>query len=198
MISVRSLEKRFGTTRALDRIDLEVADNETVLVAGPNGSGKTTLLRALAGLIRPTSGTVTIDGASPRSQRARIGYLGHDSHLYPHLSVTENLTFFARLYGVSSEQSREWLDRVGLAHKSGAEAGTLSRGELQKAAIARSLVHDPDIVLVDEPFTGLDRDAAEALPAWLPRARRTIVVAGHDLERAAALGGRMLFIDRGR
>lgn len=197
-VSVAAVTKRFGPTLALDRIDLEVEPGERVALFGPNGAGKTTLLRVIAGLHRPEGGSVEVDGGSPRESRGRIGYLGHESHLYPHLSVEENLLFFAKLYGAPREAAMQLLERAGISHKSHAPAHSLSRGELQRASIAKTLIGDPDLVLADEPFTALDDQAASALPGLVMREGRTLIVATHDIHRGEALASRTVLLHNGR
>ncbi|HMC05215.1 MAG TPA: ABC transporter ATP-binding protein, partial [Actinomycetota bacterium] len=169
MIELRRLTRRFGSARALSGIDLRIPTGETVVVFGPNGSGKTTLIKLIAGLLRPTSGEVLIDGRPPRACRGRLGFLGHDLYLYPHLSVMENLVLFARLYDVGPAEAASALEAVGMAVKKDALVHTLSRGEGQRVALARAVLHDPDLLLVDEPFSGLDEASAAALPALLKR-----------------------------
>jgi heme ABC exporter ATP-binding subunit CcmA len=198
MISVRGLTKLFGPTRALQGVDLTVSEGESVLIEGPNGSGKTTLLRAIAGLVRPTSGTIEVDGRSPIKSRGAIGYLAHESHLYPHLSVVENLMFFADLYDAPKWAAQVWLENLGLAHKRDARVADLSRGEHQKASLARVLLPDPPIVLADEPFAGLDQKSTDALPTFLRRDGRTLIVATHDLDNAWQVAERIATIDNGR
>ena len=198
MISVRGLTKWFGPTRALQGVDLTVSEGESVLIEGPNGSGKTTLLRAIAGLVRPTSGTVEVDGRNPVKSRGVIGYLAHESHLYPHLSVIENLSFFADLYDAPRWAPQVWLENLGIAHKRDSLVSDLSRGERQKASLARVLLPDPPIVLADEPFAGLDQKSMDALPTFLRREGRTLIVAAHDLENAWQVAERIATIDNGR
>jgi heme ABC exporter ATP-binding subunit CcmA len=198
VIAVRRLTRRYGATRALAGIDLEISSGETLVVFGHNGSGKTTLLKVIAGLLRPTSGEVLVDGLAPRAARARLGYLGHDPYLYPHLTVMENLVFFARLYDAGPEEAAAALSLLGLDAKSGALASTLSHGEGQRAGLARAVLHDPDVLLVDEPFSGLDEPSAAALPSVLQREGRTLVVATHDVERGKAIADRIVTLERGR
>lgn len=198
MIAVRRVTRRYGTTRALSGIDLDIPTGETLVIFGHNGSGKTTLIKVIAGLLRPTSGEVLIDGETPRAARGRLGYLGNDLYLYPHLSVIENLRFFARLYDAGPERATEALDRVGMAQKRDALTQTLSRGEGQRVALARATLHDPDILLVDEPFSGLDEPSAAALPAVLQREGRTLVLATHDVERGKAIAERIIVLEEGR
>jgi heme ABC exporter ATP-binding subunit CcmA len=198
MISVKGVSKSFGATRALKDIDFEIAGGEAVLIEGPNGSGKTTLLKTIAGLLRPSSGSVEIDGRSPVEARRMIGYLAHEPHLYPHLTLLENLGFFADLYDVTRDAPAAWLEKVRLVHRADALTGTLSRGELQRAAIARVLLHDPDVVLADEPFAGLDEATAASIPELIRREGRTLLLATHDLEKAWLLAERVATLDNGK
>lgn len=198
MISAENVSKRFGRIWALRDVTLEVSGGETLVVFGANGAGKTTLLRVVSGLMRPTSGTVAIDGGEPRAHRARLGYLGHDPYLYPHLSAAENLAFFARLYGLPAVQADEALERVELAAKRDWLVWTLSRGEVQRVALARAVLHDPEVLLVDEPFAGLDEASAASLPGLLKREGRTLVVATHDVERGKAIADETATLEAGR
>jgi heme exporter protein A len=198
VIVLEGVAKRYGTAVALRGIDLEVEAGEAVAVFGHNGSGKTTLLKLVAGLLRPTAGKVTVAGSQPRAVRGRIGYVGHEPYLYPYLSVTENLAFYARLYAVPPARGRDLLEQVGMGHKGEALVHTLSRGEAQRVSLARALLHDPDVLLADEPFAGLDPDAAAAVPALLRRDGRTIVLASHDRDLAMAACRRAVTLERGR
>jgi ABC-type multidrug transport system ATPase subunit len=204
-IEARGLGKRFGPAVALAGLDLDVTPGRTVAVLGPNGAGKTTLLRLLAGLARPTSGSLKIGGldAHRREARATVGYVGHATLLYPALSARENLTFAARLYGLGDPLARA--DRLLAEEDLGAVASRpvagFSRGMAQRVAIARGLVHDPGLVLLDEPFTGLDRRAGQRLLerlAALREAGRTLVLVTHDLPAAARLADCALVLTRGR
>jgi ABC-type multidrug transport system ATPase subunit len=202
VIEIRRLSRRFGSTRALAGIDLDIPTGETAVIFGHNGSGKTTLLKLVAGLLRPTSGEVLVDGRPPRAKRGRLGFLGHDLYLYPHLSALENLVLFARLYDVGAASAPGRADAalaaVGMTHKKDALVHTLSRGEGQRVALARAVVHDPDLLLVDEPFSGLDEASAAALPSLLKREGRTLVVATHDTERGKAIADRIVVLEQGR
>lgn len=198
MILVRKATKLFGSTRALDAVDVEVSGSERVALFGPNGAGKTTLLRLMAGLHRPDSGTVTINSKTSREARGQIGYLGHEPQLYPQLSVRENLQFYARLYRVEEASAEKLMRRVGLDAKSNSLAANLSRGELQRASLAKTLLHDPDVVLADEVFTALDEESIAALPELLLREGRTIILATHDKDRAISLVDRIVTIEAGR
>lgn len=195
---VRGVSKRFGSTVALQSVDLEIFSGERVAVFGPNGAGKTTLLRLMAGLHRPDAGSVEIDGSPPRASRARLGYLGHEPHLYPHLTVRENLLFFARLYEVPAATVTSLMERASVSRKADARVHSLSRGELQRASIAKTLLNDPDFVLADEPFTALDEESAAGLPDLLLRDGRTLVVATHDRPRGEVLVSRTVSLDRGQ
>ncbi len=191
-IAAEGLEKRFGHAVALRDVDLEIPAGASLAVLGPNGAGKTTLLRLMAGLARPTAGSLRVAGhrAGSRRARARVGWIGHATSLYTALTARENLHFAARLPGVSNAAARvdELLADVGLEHAADRTAGAFSRGMAQRLSIARGLVHDPEVVLLDEPFTGLDRRAAESLAerlAGLHRSGRTHALATHDARRAA-------------
>lgn len=203
----RRLVCRYGPTRALDGVDIVAGGGEIVAVVGPNGAGKTTLLRALSGERRPDRGRVLLDG-SPVSGadpgwRGRVGVVSHRTGLYRKLSVAENLTFFASLHAVPSARDAvgRALDAVGAATLAGIRVEALSRGQSQRVALARSLIHDPDIIFLDEPFTGLDPAAAAALETTL-RARRTagsvIVLVTHDLRRCLGLADRVAVLRGGR
>ena len=183
MIQARHLSKRFGDKRVLDQLDLEVPRGGFVLVTGPNGSGKTTLLRLCAGLAAPTNGV--LDVAVPREA---IGFLGHQSLLYRELTALENLDLYGRLYRLPErrERSGAMLERFGLWRARNERAGTFSRGMLQRLALCRTFLHDPDLLLLDEPFDGLDSEGAALLQQELAeRAGCTALVATHDPESLA-------------
>jgi heme exporter protein A len=201
----RGLEKRFGRTAALVGIDLEVAPGASLAVLGPNGAGKSTLLRLAAGLASPTAGSLELDGrpTTHRASRARVGYVGHATLLYPTLTARENLLFAARIQAVPDPGTRAdaLLAEEGLSGVAERAAGDFSRGMAQRLAIARGLVHDPDVVLLDEPFTGLDRASAERLGARLARLHeggRTVVLVTHDFERAVQVSDAAVVLSRGR
>jgi heme ABC exporter ATP-binding subunit CcmA len=205
-VAAEGLEKRFGPVVALAGLDFEVPAGSVLAVLGPNGAGKSTLLRLLAGLARPSAGRVRIgadDGSDRRRVRGRVGYVGHATFLYPNLTVRENLVFAARLHGVARPGARAdaLLAEQGLTALAERPAGALSRGQAQRLAIARGLVHDPPVVLLDEPFTGLDPASADRLAERvraLAAAGRAVVLVTHDLAQAAALGDRALLLVRGR
>ena len=204
-VAARGLEKRFGWAVALDGVDLVVAQGSSLAVLGPNGAGKSTLLRLIAGLARPSAGSVEIAGrrADGREARAQIGLIGHATCLYPALSARENLVFTARLHGLADPGARAdaLLAEAGLAGVADRPVGGFSRGMAQRVAIARGLVHDPALLLLDEPFTGLDRASAGRLAerlAALRGERRTLVLVTHDVTSAARLADAAIVMARGR
>jgi heme exporter protein A len=183
VIRAQSLSKRFGDKRVLDGLDLEVPQGAFVLVTGPNGSGKTTLLRLCAGLAAPTDGELDVEAT-----RGAIGFLGHESLLYTELTALENLDLYGRLYRLPErrERSGAMLERFGLWRARNERAGTFSRGMLQRLALCRTFLHDPDLLLLDEPFDGLDAEGAELLHAELAARSVTALVATHDPDALAA------------
>jgi len=206
-IRTEGLGRTFGALRALTRVDLSVADGESLVLFGPNGAGKTTLIRILTLGLKATSGSFDIAGFDPRRDdlaiRQRIGVISHRSYLYDDLSARQNLEFFARLYGVDDPGGRaeELLDTVGLRHRADDAVRTFSRGMQQRISLARSLVHDPRIVFLDEPFTGLDPAAARMLRGTLERLReerRTVFMVTHNLAQGLELSDRWIILARGR
>jgi heme exporter protein A len=207
LIIANSLTKQFGPFMALRGLDLEVRPGEFVTIVGPNGAGKTTLLRILATLSRPTRGRVSIAGhALPKGAdqaRRQIGLLSHQPLLYGDLTAEENLRFFGKMYDVPHLEARiiELLDQVDLIDRRSDRARTFSRGMQQRLAIARALLHDPAVVLLDEPFTGLDPHASDRLEELLHLLRdgqRTVVMTIHDLDRGWAMCDRALVLARGK
>ncbi len=198
MILLQDVSRRFGTVWALRNVCLAVEEGTTVGLLGPNGSGKSTLLRVAAGLLRPTSGTVAIAGSAPRERKSRIGYLGHEPFLYRYLSAAENLRFYADLYRVDRTLIAGMLDRVELTHKGTALVRTFSRGETQRLGLARALLHDPDFLLLDEPFSGLDEAGSNRLPELIARPGRTVVLSTHDRSRAEEVAHRIVHLTGGR
>ena len=177
--------RRFGGRPVLSRIDVEVDPGDFLLVTGPNGSGKTTLLRLLVGLLAPTAGVLEV-----RAERGSIGFLGHEPLVYRELTAVENLDLYGRLYRVAERRERigMLLERFGLWAARGEVTSTFSRGMLQRLALCRSLLHDPQLLVLDEPFSALDAEGAELLDAELAaHGSRTVVVASHQPERVAAL-----------
>jgi ABC-type multidrug transport system ATPase subunit len=186
VIHARGLGRRFGEKRVLDGVDLDLAQNGFLLVTGPNGSGKTTLLRLVAGLLVPTAGELRVD-----VPRERVGFLGHEPLVYRELTALENLDLYGRLYRVSERRERigMLLERFGLWDARNRRADTFSRGMLQRLALCRALLHDPELLVLDEPFSALDEDGAALLDRELAelRPRATFVVTSHDPERVAHL-----------
>jgi heme exporter protein A len=184
VIRARKLSKRFGEKRVLEDLDLDVPTCGFVLVTGPNGSGKTTLLRLCAGLFAPTGGELDVDAT-----RGQIGFLAHEPLVYSELTALENLDLYGRLYRLPERRERAgaMLERFGLWRSRNERAGTFSRGMLQRLALCRTFLHDPDLLLLDEPFDGLDAAGVELLHAELAeRASVTALVATHDPEALAA------------
>ena len=197
--------KSFGRTAVLRDLSLRVAGGETVALFGPNGAGKSTLLRLCATLYRPSTGRLRIFGCDGTSQvvRRRIGLLTHQSFLYPDLSARENLAFYGRMYGIADAERAVdvWLERVALAGTGTRPVRVFSRGMEQRLALARTLLHEPELLLLDEPWSGLDPAAADVLTgllAALRRGGRTILVATHDFERGLAVADRAIILHDGR
>jgi len=206
-IRAEGLTRAFGGIPVLAGVDLVVDAGDTVALLGPNGAGKTTLLRLLALLLRPGTGRLALFGADARSAapalRRRIGYVAHDTLCYPDLTAAENLAFYARLFAVPDASARigELLTWAGLEGVRRRPVRVYSRGMGQRLALARAFLHQPDLLLLDEPFTGLDPQAVEALQQRLRAlgaAGRAIVLATHDVERAAPLATRTAILHRGR
>ena len=183
MIRARGVGRRFGDKRALAGVDVDVDHGDFLLVTGANGSGKTTLLRLFAGLLVPTSGELEI-----RTDRGRVGFLSHDPLVYRELTPLENLDLYGRLYRIPERRERigMLLERFGIWDARSEATGDLSRGMLQRLALCRALLHDPELILLDEPFGALDAQGAELLLDELRRLeseRRTLVVSSHQPER---------------
>lgn len=206
-LEARGLVREFAGFPAVDGIDFQLTAGRLLTVFGPNGAGKTTLLRILAGGLRPTRGQVLLDGNSvdvgDREWRRRIGVVSHQGFLYGQLTVAENLEFYGRLFGLSDLAQRvpERLGAVGLENRSRSPVRTLSRGMRQRLALARALLHDPEVVLLDEPYTGLDAQAAAVLRdvlASLKDGRRTVVLVTHNLGQGLELADRVAIQVAGR
>ena len=202
-IEIRALERRYGERVALAGVGFELDAGDTVAVLGANGAGKTTLLRVLATLLRPHEGDVAVLGAElPRERwkvRGKVGYLGHEPLLYRELSGRENLAYQARLYGVDGGRVGEVLAAVGLERRADDPVRDLSRGMVQRLAAARAVLHDPPLLLLDEPRAGLDPAAAELLEPLIGRpSGRTRVLVSHDVEWALAEADLALGLRGGR
>jgi heme exporter protein A len=205
IIQVQGLAKYFGKFSALRDLHLEVGRGEFVSLFGRNGAGKTTLLRIVAGLTRPSSGRVRIGEERPLGAleaRGTMGYLSHNTSLYADLTALENLRFYAQLHGLPAADRalEERIERVGLAGRGREPVRNYSRGMQQRLAIARAFLHDPDILLLDEPFTGLDQTGTEFLIRYLADAHargRTCLMAIHDAPVGYELADRLVIIDRG-
>jgi ABC-2 type transport system ATP-binding protein len=202
---VRDLTKVYGEVRAVDGVDLDVADGEFVGVLGPNGAGKTTLLEVVEGLRRPDSGTVEVLGEQvwPRNAAVlpRIGVQLQASAFFERLTAREQIRTFAALYDVSPARADDWLERVGLAEKASARVEDLSGGQAQRLSIACALVHDPELVFLDEPTASLDPQARRNL--WdllsgINEAGRTVVLTTHYMDEAEVLCDRVAVMDSGR
>ncbi len=204
-VAVENLWKYYGDYPALREITFSAQQGTCLAVLGRNGAGKTTLLRILCGLSRAARGEVLILGRSARhpETRARVGILGHGIGIYDELSAIENLRLFARLFGVSNAEkaAAHWLERTGLAHVREGLVREFSRGMRQRLAVARAFLHDPEVLLLDEPFTALDDRAIAMLQGLLREALdrgRTILMSTHQLREALELATHVALINRGR
>ncbi len=206
MIEVKKLVKRFGLKNILRGLNFSVEPGEFVALLGPNGAGKTTFLRILATLSRPSMGHVKVAGHhlphEAAQVRAKLGVVSHMPLLYPDLTAEENLRFYAQMYGITNYQPRitEVLEMVGLENRRKDLVRTFSRGMQQRLAIGRAVIHDPEVMLFDEPYTGLDQDASEMLDEVLRTVAaegRTVVMTSHDLARAENLATRFDILSRG-
>lgn len=205
VVEAKGLHKTFAWAPVLRDVSCTISAGEAVGVFGPNGAGKTTLLRVLATLLKPSSGVLTLfDRAAPDGEaRRRLGFLGHDSFLYPDLTPIENLTFYAKAYQLDNPSLcvDSVLEKVGLQDWAKTQLRTFSRGMEQRLAIARVLLHEPDLLLLDEPYAGLDQRAVELLQTILLQAKdagKTIVFTTHDLDLGLALCSRAVILKRGQ
>ena len=202
----KQLEKKFGYAYAIRDVSLQVKRGEFVVLFGSNGAGKTTFLKVVATLMRPTKGTLAVEGfdvgRQPEGARRTIGFLSHNTFVYRDLSALENLRFFHRLYGIeqSDERLLDILERVDLRRRANDPVRAYSRGMQQRLGIARALLHDPTLLLLDEPYTGLDAKAAATLNGILDRAAasgKTVILTSHDLEQGLRAATRAVILDRG-
>ena len=206
-IEVTNLTKSFGSFYALRGLSLSVATGECVTIFGPNGAGKSTFLKILSSISRPTDGQIRINDYQLKEHshktRHQIGLIGHQTFLYDDLTATENLLLYARLYNIAAAQDRvrQALAEVGLAQRASNRVREFSRGMQQRLAIARAMLHEPEILFLDEPYTGLDQHAATMLTEWLQKLRskqRTILLVTHDLGQGLAMADRVVIFLNGR
>lgn len=206
-LEVRGLKKSFGFKPVLRGVTLDVSAGECVALLGANGAGKTTLLRILAVLSRPTAGTVCLNGLdierNAQQVRRLVGFVAHSPYLYDELTALENLLFFGKMYTVqdASERTRQLLRRVGLEKRANERVHTLSRGQVQRLSLARALLHAPQLLLLDEPDTGLDAEGNELLAELLSQHIReggAVLFTTHQLERALTMSETILILDGGR
>lgn len=206
LVAAAGLVKRFGDRDAVAGIDLTLAAGECLVVLGPNGAGKSTLLRMAATLLRPDGGTLEVCGHrcpdDASRARPRIGLLSHEPQVYLDLSARQNLEFFADMHGLprARDLAMDGLERVGLLARANDSVRTFSRGMAQRLGLARVLMHDPDLLLLDEPHAGLDAPGAALLDAALQERRegRAVLLVTHEIEHGLALADRVMVMRRGR
>lgn len=205
-IAIEDVTRHYGRRRALAKVTADAVGGDVVVLLGPNGAGKSTLLHVLSSLLRPTSGQVRYGGATAEQLgdglRSRIGFLGHELFLYADLTARENLTFAARLYGLPDVEAtvRRGLERANLTDRADDRVGGFSRGMRQRLALERALLHEPRLVLLDEPFTGLDERSADVLVArvqQLGRSGAIVFAATHDFDYAARIATRVACLRSG-
>ena len=205
-VEAHNISKAFGTRKALDGVSFELPEGAFLSIFGPNGAGKTTLLRVLSTLARPTAGSASLCGIDlkedPDEVRGLVGVISHAPMLYPDLTAEENLVLYGKLYGVADPQARalELLEAVGLSHRRLDQVRTFSRGMTQRVSIARALVHDPRIVFLDEPYSGLDPHAVDIFDELIASVRgdRTFTMVSHDLAKGFSMCTHALVLARGR
>jgi len=207
MIEIKKLTKQADNKLILRGVDLSIKKGETVAILGPNGAGKSTLLKVLATLIKPTSGQVMVNGLELRKNQREIknllGYLPHSSLLYDHYSPLENLVFFGNIYGVKDveQKARKLVKDVGLSFFLNEPVKNFSRGMIQRIAIARAIIHDPEILLLDEPHTGLDQGAISILNNVILSMKEkgtTTLIVTHDFKQAAEICDRVIIVKNGK
>ncbi|OIJ16237.1 heme ABC exporter, ATP-binding protein CcmA [Anaerobacillus arseniciselenatis] len=207
MIETKGLVKTIGDKMILRGINLSIKKGETVAILGPNGAGKSTVLKILGGLIKASSGEVKVNGLDLKKDsydvKRKIGFLAHNSFLYDHLTPLENLKFFGKLYGVENveERAKQLIDEVGLSFFTHDPVRSFSRGMMQRIAIARAIIHQPEILLFDEPHTGLDQQAIKLLNDVILRMRdegSTILMVTHDFQQAIETCDRFIIIKNGK
>ncbi len=206
-MSIVGLKKTYGLKPILRGFDLSIQQGERIAILGSNGTGKTTLLRILAGLTKPSAGTITIEGFDivhdAQAVRQRVGFVAHQPYLYEELTALENLLFFGRMYNVDQAQERAvtLIQRVGLEKRIHERVSTFSRGQVQRLAWARALLHMPHLLLLDEADTGLDQEGQLLIDALLQEHTKragTTLFTTHQLERALNLGTQVILLNKGR
>ncbi len=207
MIEIKNISKLYGRFHALDNIDLSITANDFVAVLGRNGAGKTTMLKILATLLKPSGGDVLIDGHNIRKDSyavlQKMGMVSHQTYIYGDLTAKENLAFYAKFYDVpdANERIGSLLEKVGLAHRADESVRRYSRGMQQRLSIARALLHSPKLLLLDEPYTGLDQKASEFLDNILIEYHKEgncILIVTHDIERIAGIAKRAVVFEKGK
>lgn len=203
LLHIRGVTKKFGSLVALDRVDLKIHRGDFIAIFGPNGAGKTTLLKVIASLLQPSSGAVLfLDDGTPLDRR-HVGYVSHQSLLYNEMSGLENLRFYARLYDLRDGENRirEMIRTIGLDHAKDLMVRGYSRGMKQRLTLARALLHDPELLLLDEPYTGLDQHGNRLLSRILGRLAeesRTVLLITHNLREGLEISNRLVIQNRGR
>jgi ABC-type multidrug transport system ATPase subunit len=203
-LSAQGLTVRYpgqpSSAPALSNVDVQVEPGERLLLVGPNGAGKSTFIRVFAGLMHAAHGKALIQGRAARSARGLVGVVSHATYLYDELTTGENLRFYGELFGVADPRARAaaLLDQVGMLHLADERVGRLSRGQQQRVTIARALLHDPSVLLLDEPDTGLDLGAFALLEQLITERSRTVVLTTHNLASGLRLGTRLGVLSRGR
>jgi heme exporter protein A len=202
-VELRGLVRRYGEREALSGVDFSLPVGGTLVVFGPNGAGKTTLLRVLATLLRPHAGSIRVLGSGLPDEawavRGRVGLLAHEPLLYRELTAAQNLRYHARLHGVGEERVAELLDAVAMSRRAAEPLRTLSRGMVQRVAVARAILHDPELLLLDEPYANLDPAAVELVsPLIGPASGRTRVLCSHDPGGGLAEADTVLGLRAGR
>ncbi len=205
-IQINGLTKTFGNQHAVRNLSLDVPQGKFLTIFGPNGAGKTTLIRILSSITKATSGTIRINGLTVSEAaeqiRRQIGVIAHHTYLYDNLTAEENLRFYGKLYSVSELEAKvgQIIADVGLTLRSRDPVRTFSRGMQQRLSIARAMLHEPNLLFLDEPYTGLDQHASEMLTGWLRKLKsshRTTLMVTHDLERGIDLADSIAILNRG-
>lgn len=202
LLSVSGVSKRFGPHVGVHDVSFDLAGGENAVLVGANGAGKTTLIRLLGTLSRPTEGEITLDSEplldGSGRVRSRIGLLSHETMLYDALTARENLHLHARLHGVDRSACEQLLESVGLAHRGSERVAGFSHGMRKRVSLARALIHDPDLLLLDEPYTGLDQQSLGRMATVLDDLDCAVLAATHELDHGFELADRVLFMNDGQ